>query len=107
NALKFTTSGEVGVTCELVEGACVFRVHDTGVGIARDDLPHIFEMFRQVDSSDRRSYGGVGLGPYIARRLVGQLKGQAAGGSKLGSGSTFTVTFPRESTASSTLRAVS
>jgi len=95
NALKFTTSGEVGVTCELVEGACVFRVRDSGVGIAREHLPHIFEMFRQVDSSDRRSYGGVGLGLYIVRRLVEQLKGEIDVESRLGAGSIFTVTLPR------------
>ena len=107
NALKFTTSGEVGVTCEVADDACVFRVRDTGVGISREHLPHIFEMFRQVDSSDRRSYGGVGLGLYIVRRLVEQLRGDIEVESEPGSGSTFTVTLPRTLASQPTLRVAS
>ncbi len=94
NALKFTAKGEVVVRCAALEGACAITVQDTGVGIAREQLPVIFDMFRQGDSSDRRSYGGVGLGLYIVRRLLTQLGGDVQVTSELGRGTTFTVTVP-------------
>ena len=95
NALKFTTTGSVSVSCRAEEARYAFSVRDTGIGIAPHHLPVIFEMFRQADSSDRRSYAGVGLGLYIVHRLLEQLGGTIAVESELGRGSTFTVTFPR------------
>jgi signal transduction histidine kinase len=94
NALKFTSRGEVVVACEPSAKSCAFRVRDTGVGIDREQLPFIFEMFRQVDSSDTRSYGGMGLGLYIVRRLLEQLGGDIQVESERGRGSTFTVVLP-------------
>jgi len=94
NALKFTATGEIVVSCRAADARCAFAVRDTGVGVAEAHLPVIFEMFRQVDSSDSRSYSGAGLGLYIVHRLLGQLGGEIAVDSGVGRGSTFTVTLP-------------
>jgi signal transduction histidine kinase len=91
NALKFTERGEVAVVLEIDGTDVVVRVADTGIGIRPEDQTHVFDMFRQVDSSDRRRYGGTGLGLYIVRRFVDQLGGQVRLESALGHGSTFTV----------------
>src|SRR5262249_29250350 len=87
-------SGEVVVGAERRGDRCALTVRDTGVGIAPERLPVIFEMFRQGDSSDTRSYSGVGLGLYIVQRLLDQLGGDIAVASAPGRGTTFTVTFP-------------
>jgi len=91
NALKFTAAGEITVTCRRGPRAGTIIVRDTGIGIAKDDLASIFEMFRQVDSSDSRSYAGAGLGLYLVQRLVTQLGGTIEVASEVGSGSEFRV----------------
>ena len=78
------------------EGAeAVIRVRDNGVGIAPELLPHIFELFTQVDGSLGRSYGGLGIGLALARNLVemheGRLQASSAG---LGKGCEFTIKLP-------------
>ena len=96
NAIKFTTNGgKIEVSLERDESHVRLRVRDTGVGIAGEHLPHIFERFRQVDSSNVRVHGGLGLGlaivDYLVRQQEGTVSAESAGVDK---GATFTVEFP-------------
>jgi signal transduction histidine kinase/HAMP domain-containing protein len=98
NALKFTETGAITVSARYVveRQAVEFKVADTGAGIAKDKLPLIFHMFKQVDSSATRKHEGVGLGLYIVKKFVDLLGGQIWAHSELGKGSTFTVLLPRD-----------
>jgi signal transduction histidine kinase len=92
NAIKFTDpGGKVTITTETEGSEVRLTVTDTGVGIAPDFLPHVFDRFRQADGSTSRRHGGLGLGLAIADALAkmhgGRLEAQSAG---FGQGSSFT-----------------
>ena len=96
NAIKFTPSGgRIEVSLQRRDARVQLRVKDTGVGIDAEHLPHIFERFRQVDSSNVRAHGGLGLGLAIVEYLVRQQGGTVTAESEgLDKGATFTVEFP-------------
>ena len=96
NAVKFTPrDGSVEVHLRQMESWAEIVVHDTGIGIRPEFLPHVFERFRQADSTATRSHGGLGLGLAIVRHLVelhgGTVAAESAGPDQ---GSTFTVSLP-------------
>ena len=106
NAIKFTEKGEVVVALErdsVVEGSDGRRfqpvslsVRDTGIGIPREKMEHIFESFTQADSTTTRKFGGTGLGLTIARNLAEMMNGSLEVESELGKGSAFTLRLSLE-----------
>ena len=82
------------ISARCISKAIEFKVKDTGIGMPQDMLPSIFQMFRQLDSSNTRSYGGSGVGLYIVKKFVDLLSGKIDVESVLGEGSTFTITLP-------------
>jgi signal transduction histidine kinase len=96
NAVKFTPKGEVGISVrhDAKSGSVEIAVTDTGIGIADADQERIFEDFQQLDNSTTRVYSGTGLGLAICRRFARMLRGNISVSSRIGSGSTFTVTIP-------------
>lgn len=95
NAIKFTAHGTVEVTATSLQGAdgisrVELSVHDTGIGIAAEHLPTIFDKFTQADETITRRYGGSGLGLSIAYSLAKLMNGEITVQSDVGLGSTFT-----------------
>ena len=93
NAVKFTDIGSIKVTCEAENGVAAIRVSDSGAGIAAKSLNLVFDEFTQV-GSPRQSQGGTGLGLPLSRRLAQAMGGDVTVGSRLGRGSTFTLSLP-------------
>ncbi|MGH7766974.1 MAG: GAF domain-containing protein, partial [Candidatus Binatia bacterium] len=94
NAGKFTETGTITVSARRAEEGVEFVVADTGIGIPLNMQTMIFEKFKQVDSSETRSYGGVGLGLYIAKQFTEMLGGRIEIESQVGKGTIFTVRIP-------------
>lgn len=106
NAIKFTEKGEVVVSLE--RGTVIqardgkrfqpvsLSVKDTGIGIPREKMEHIFESFTQADSTTTRKYGGTGLGLTIARNLTEMMDGSLEVRSEPGKGSVFTMKLTLE-----------
>ena len=94
NAVKFTAQGRVTVTAAVQGPEMVIAVMDTGIGIGADQIPHIFDEFRQADETTSRKYGGMGLGLAIAKKYAQLLEGSITVESTPGKGSTFTLRLP-------------
>jgi PAS domain S-box-containing protein len=96
NAVKFTPpGGRVEARLERVNGRVEITVSDTGQGIGPEFLPHVFERFRQADSSITRAHGGMGVGLSIVRSIVEMHGGTVRAASEgVGRGATFTVSLP-------------
>ncbi|MBI2951235.1 sigma 54-interacting transcriptional regulator, partial [bacterium] len=94
NAFKFTERGSVEVSTAIHEGRFRLVVKDTGVGIKRDQLPYIFDRFRQADGSESREYAGTGLGLALVKEIAKLHGGEVTVNSHYGRGSSFLVTLP-------------
>ena len=97
NALKFTDSGEIVVSTELIQKddtrvTLKFSVQDTGIGMTAEQAAKLFQPFMQADSSTTRKYGGTGLGLTISKRLAEMMGGEIWVESEPGQGSTFSFT---------------
>lgn len=95
NAANYTDEGgSIELSLQREGKEAVLRVRDSGVGIAPELLPHIFDMFTQAEQSLARSYGGLGIGLNLAKRLVEKHGGRITVHSKVGQGSEFVVRLP-------------
>ena len=99
NAIKFTDRGEVRLDATAVlvapgRASISFDISDTGPGIPAESLPRLFQKFEQADHSTTRRYGGTGLGLAICKELVELMGGTIGAESRVGEGSTFSVTLP-------------
>jgi signal transduction histidine kinase len=96
NALKYTSQGSVTLRLRAIGDRIRLVVQDTGIGIPRDVLPHVFERFYRSRESQARSIEGTGIGLALVRELVRALGGDVSVESAHGEGSTFTVEIPFE-----------
>ena len=94
NAIKFTEKGHVDIKVKQDAENTSIEVKDTGIGISKEVLPHIFDEFRQADGSSSRQYEGTGLGLAIANKLMNILGGKIKVESDVGKGSVFTLSIP-------------
>ena len=94
NAVKFTNTGHVGLSVDVVDNHLLLIVADSGPGIAAPDVERLFQPFEQGDPAIARRLGGSGLGLTIARRLVHCMDGTLSVSSRTGAGSVFTVRLP-------------
>lgn len=95
NAIKYTPSGWVTVNVRADNYNVQIAVQDTGIGIAREELSHIFQKFYRVDNRDTREIGGTGLGLYLVKQRVEAMNGRIWAESQQGKGTRFIVLFPR------------
>ncbi|MEA5462260.1 response regulator [Leptothoe sp. PORK10 BA2] len=95
NAVKFTPAeGSIQITLNTFEKNCYLEIEDTGIGIRKEQLPHIFERFQQADGSASRTHEGTGLGLALVKELVELHGGDVRVSSVYGAGTLFTVELP-------------
>jgi two-component system phosphate regulon sensor histidine kinase PhoR len=94
NAVKYTEKGTIVVSLRHKENRIIIQVQDTGHGIPKEDLPRLFERFYVVDKSRSRRLGGTGLGLSIVKHVVLLHNGTIDVESKVGVGTTFSISFP-------------
>jgi signal transduction histidine kinase len=97
NAIKFTTTGTVSLSARVLHEQVEITVRDTGPGIPAEEMAHLFKPFMQGGDAQRSHRDGAGLGLAIARHLARALGGDIVVESRVGVGSRFVVTLPRES----------
>lgn len=96
NAIKYTEKGSVSIEVSLKDNdRAIISVTDTGIGIAPEDLPHLFQKFYRVDNSQTREIGGTGLGLYLTRSVIENMSGRVWAESKFGHGSRFFIELRR------------
>jgi signal transduction histidine kinase len=95
NAIKYSPSGgRIQCIVSMADRVATLRVVDSGVGIAREDLPRLFNRFERIENRETSHVGGTGLGLYLSRELARQHGGEIQAESHPHSGSTFTITLP-------------
>ncbi len=94
NAIKFTSAGKITISASVRDNFLEVSIRDTGIGISKEDLPHIFESFQQAEGSADRVYSGTGLGLAVTKQLVELHGGKVFVDSMLGQGSRFRFTLP-------------
>ncbi len=94
NALKFTKQGYVEVKTQVVEDSFRLDVNDTGIGIKADQVPFVFDRFRQADGSASREYAGTGIGLAWVKEIAKLHGGEVSVHSQYGKGSSFSVNIP-------------
>ena len=98
NATKYTDTGKVSIGITGDNQVVQVRIQDTGAGIPKEDVPHLFEKFYRVDNTATRTIGGTGLGLFICRKIVEMYNGRIWVDSSFGQGSTFYINLPRLTT---------
>jgi len=102
NSVRYTEQGEISIMLDQTDSYVFVTVKDTGIGIAAEELPYVFERFYRVEKSRSRQHGGTGLGLSIAKKLVELQGGEIFVNSRLSEGTSFEIRFKLEEQGGST-----
>lgn len=95
NAIKYTEEGKITIGLNSEKDNVLISVADTGPGIGKDDIPHLFQKFYRVDNTATRQIGGTGLGLFISKKIIELYNGRIWAESVLGEGATFKLSLPQ------------